>query len=674
MPQGGCLVLGGSIRARFSVFVLVLALTGSIMGTTAAAQLAVPGSSLAPVPYDEFGDGITDPLKWDGRRQGNGATYTEVNTQLEVSLGPGASNGSDGVFNAGYRSRCTVVGDFDLRVDFKVLNNWQGGVRAGLSLEDLTGSVQRTGGGYLTHTWYGGVSGITGNNDQSGTLRLTRTAGNAQGYYLSGLNWVPISSGYVGEGDTRFAIGAWSHDGLFSGSTKIAFDNMLVGGSLDCASPNPTVPPDPVPTPEATLPPVEDPCDTAPCDPPPVDDPCDTAPCDPPPTDPCDVAPCDPPIDGICPPGCAPLLTTPPGQVLVLDANVMQGNMKSRYGGSGSCPNLVPGNSNYEGMKSCDAAGRQARFAQRVRTLSEKLVETGGVAQDGMGFAPDILTLQELYGQDARSIRDLLNAATGYTMDYRVAISDETLSPSAEEDNNAILYSYRTMQKIDDGGALVTSGGGAPSRGHFFMGFREVVPETSTPGLSIGVASVHFPLHHEFDSEAVAEEKKAQWSRAIAAKLEVMYGVNPAFPTRAPADRMVIAGDFNSSKCGGDLPDEGEPVDAYAGAGVLGPEDATCVPRQFWTDLAQAGYVDTINAANAATIKEQYRDGNDLRSYRIDHIFSKGPNSYLGASFDVSCGANGSTNEARQSCKWLQSPERYSDHRLLWALTGFGSP
>lgn len=90
-------------------------------------------------------------------------------------------------------------------------------------------------------------------------------------------------------------------------------------------------------------------------------------------------------------------------------------------------------------------------------------------------------------------------------------------------------------------------------------------------------------------------------------------------------------------------------------------------------DPATAGVLGPVaeDPLEVDTLRKQYRDGDDrMREHRIDHIFAQGVDTYLAASYDISCGDLASSRAGRRNCAWLQSPERYSDHRLVWALMG----
>jgi endonuclease/exonuclease/phosphatase family metal-dependent hydrolase len=151
---------------------------------------------------------------------------------------------------------------------------------------------------------------------------------------------------------------------------------------------------------------------------------------------------------------------------------------------------------------------------------------------------------------------------------------------------------------------------------------------------------------------------------------------------------LVVAGDFNNPRCANQDP-PGERVAAPAddpSEGVLSDESVVCDLHTgditgggvtpAWAEMTSAGYHDTVFEANRTQpqLERQYRDGlhQRARRSRIDYIFAKGQLAYVRASYDLLCGvAKGDVlRPETQNCKWLRSPDRYSDHRLLWAIIG----
>ena len=110
----------------------------------------------------------------------------------------GAGSGGTGVF-----SSCLLVGDFDVSVDYELLN-WPGNNRHSLTMRALdlasgpngspgpfrySGDVEIYGNVFLDH-----VDQVA-TTDLSGTLRMVRNGTSLAGYYKSGTNWTLIGSG-----------------------------------------------------------------------------------------------------------------------------------------------------------------------------------------------------------------------------------------------------------------------------------------------------------------------------------------------------------------------------------------------------------------------------------------------------------------------------------------------
>lgn len=200
---------------------------------------------------DDFNDNITNPNFWGiGTSNASGVTVAEKNQRVEISFAADAHSLYDPmtglgttVFGAGCWGLWQVSGDFDLRVDYHLLDWPSGnGVRVGLGAAkpgqmasfaervsfaagfDFPGFPREV---YLAD-WRGGVAGIRQTNDQSGSLRLARVADVFTAYYRGATDWVPISSRTSGPtGDLIFGMNAWSHDGYFADQeVKVAFDNF----------------------------------------------------------------------------------------------------------------------------------------------------------------------------------------------------------------------------------------------------------------------------------------------------------------------------------------------------------------------------------------------------------------------------------------------------------------
>lgn len=112
---------------------------------------------------------------------------------------------------------------------------------------------------------------------------------------------------------------------------------------------------------------------------------------------------------------------------------------------------------------------------------------------------------------------------------------------------------------------------------------------------------------------------------------------------------------------------------AYSGTTVT--EEVNCSLRPLHRAADMKSFRDAVFATHGQTnetLDLQYRDGLQRRNLRIDHIFTQGTDVHFKASFDVSCGVTDrdADDAEEKACTWLSNKERYSDHRLLWALVG----
>lgn len=229
------------------------------------------GVATAQTFSDNFDDNLTNSTLWSIVQTGAGPTAEETNQRLEITIPEDAADDRiAGFFNAEYRSVCELAGDYDVQVDFELLQ-WppENGVRVGLTTEPI-GPVERVSAApsesgprerYLTH-FTDGIHGLTATTDLSGKLRLVRNGGSVTGYYFNGGNWVSIHSAAVTTGNVDFRLAAWSHDVYFSDQlVKIAFDNFAINeGELICPTATAT------PTPTDTPPQTPNPTDTVDCE------------------------------------------------------------------------------------------------------------------------------------------------------------------------------------------------------------------------------------------------------------------------------------------------------------------------------------------------------------------------------------------------------------------------
>ena len=84
--------------------------------------------------FASLGDNFNSSL-WVATKAGSGPSVIAANRTVQVSIPANSANDpSLGIFGAGLSSRCTVSGDFDVQVGFRLVNwTFSNGVRVGLA-------------------------------------------------------------------------------------------------------------------------------------------------------------------------------------------------------------------------------------------------------------------------------------------------------------------------------------------------------------------------------------------------------------------------------------------------------------------------------------------------------------------------------------------------------------
>lgn len=201
-----------------------------------------------PVVFeDNFNDNINGVTagNWTAVVEGTNPSVQEANQRLEVTLPANSLDSSKLVFEAGYQSTCQLQGDFDVQVDYDLLDfPSYNGARVGLTVGDRARqsntlyTVHRTSfsshdavsareelGVNFTNT-FGGVD-VAGNT--KGALRLQRVGNTLYGYgYLNG-GWQLLDSNTITTNALPVTISAWGNNGYFDNkNVKVAFDNFKV--------------------------------------------------------------------------------------------------------------------------------------------------------------------------------------------------------------------------------------------------------------------------------------------------------------------------------------------------------------------------------------------------------------------------------------------------------------
>ena len=186
---------------------------------------------------DNFNDNYTDPSLWVASSDGAvGPVVEEVNGMVQITFPANASQGGAAGFGGGYTSVQGYTGEFDVRMDFQLLD-WpqNNGVRIALVVGEweathrLSKVYQWDGREAYVQTSSAGLTFIN-TTDTEGTLRMVRSGDTISGYFWDpSLQWVEIGSGGSAPGEKHIQLWAWSGDAFFGDQqVRIAFDNFVV--------------------------------------------------------------------------------------------------------------------------------------------------------------------------------------------------------------------------------------------------------------------------------------------------------------------------------------------------------------------------------------------------------------------------------------------------------------
>ena len=186
---------------------------------------------------DDFNDNSLDSSRWFVTISPPGTgTVTETNQQLEMlRTQPGSGY-------LGLLSKCSVSGDFDVRVDFRLLN-WPPDNRHTVRLAAQDLSPQSIGHLGIYRNSYGDenyefrADGVIGVSvvATAGTMRLTRVGSTVRGFYTDGAGLLQLGSTTATTNNTDFLLDFSSPESFAPGNIHIAFDNFRVNsGTVVC--------------------------------------------------------------------------------------------------------------------------------------------------------------------------------------------------------------------------------------------------------------------------------------------------------------------------------------------------------------------------------------------------------------------------------------------------------
>ena len=187
---------------------------------------------------DTFDDNSLSLERWDVLvpPPGFGASVVERNQRLEVSVGPGAGG-------AGVVSKCFLAGDFDVQVDFTLLNwpaNNQHNVRLGAADVEAgpNGGVGINRSSFDSESYFLALTSTGARvpaTGTSGSLRLVRQGTILSGLFWDGNNWSVVGGGAAGTTATRVTLDVGTSDPT-ANAAAAAFDSFIIhAGDPTCA-------------------------------------------------------------------------------------------------------------------------------------------------------------------------------------------------------------------------------------------------------------------------------------------------------------------------------------------------------------------------------------------------------------------------------------------------------
>lgn len=344
---------------------------------------------------------------------------------------------------------------------------------------------------------------------------------------------------------------------------------------------------------------------------------------------------------------------SPNNRVLVVSANLEQ-----VYAGPKRCKDFNPEIHDIKDWKACDKEARQARFADRLGQLSLKALGR----QDGMGYIPDVLLLQEVDKATIDSLIAKIRTYTGFEFDRAAGYNrqghiiedgpagindycDKTESPGAcakrtsLHTSNYVLYNTQTMSKLRstylDLKYPINEGRDCPGADPMVVPAKPVVDEDGDgeddcvikwtrqysallfkmpqehegspaldQGVTVAVTSTHLLPPSYFDNDSTVENRKEVWTSKLANHLRRTY---------PGADTYTIGGDLNIHRCYNK---------SGAEAGDWSPDPPLCLERSWWHNLTTSptqqnpeykGFEDPIYELYRESPNDrllpQYRDG-----------------------------------------------------------------
>lgn len=193
----------------------------------------------APVPTetrieDTFDDGVIDRTVWH-RSAGTGVTVEEVDGRLEIAIAPTAvAEGDDDLISGALTTNCRYLGDFEVRVDFQLLD-WPAASGVIGQLASWYNAYAATVGRFSNNLgaeeyagWFPGALNSFATDHREGALRILHRGTLSVAQYRVSGRWQPLVSARV-TGAPTIGLQLMSRDDWFAHEpVRIAFDNFVL--------------------------------------------------------------------------------------------------------------------------------------------------------------------------------------------------------------------------------------------------------------------------------------------------------------------------------------------------------------------------------------------------------------------------------------------------------------
>lgn len=203
---------------------------------------------------DDFDDNQRNVDYWSLIHDGAGGTVAEQDGQVQFTLAEDSvpSGGSFPAVRVSYDYKCTLTGDFDVRVDYELLE-WPAENGALVQLQSFYADAnvaRQSQGAFESYAGFVGGSnafGTVGTTDQAGTLRLRREGATFAAYAWENGDWTTLVEAEGSSGEALLVIGLASYGPFAGKEVSAAFDNFVVTADtddVDCSSSRPDWHPD----------------------------------------------------------------------------------------------------------------------------------------------------------------------------------------------------------------------------------------------------------------------------------------------------------------------------------------------------------------------------------------------------------------------------------------------